>query len=221
MSDAVEVQGFIEPRMNTDETRMEKRGDAWIRAYPCPSVANFRSSGRSQRAAFTLMELLVVMAIIALLSALIYPAYQRSVGSAKAAACVSNLRQLGVALNGYLQDHDMTMPVLKIGRASRSEDLPVIDNTLNAYVQDGAVFRCPADTKDFAGTIGTSYAWNVALNGQPIASLNFLQVVTDLTHIPIMSDKEGFHPYLHDKVNILYADGHATKDLKFFTGNEQ
>jgi prepilin-type processing-associated H-X9-DG protein len=32
-----------------------------------------------------------------------------------------------------------------------------------------------------------------------------------------MSDKEGFHPYLDKKVNILYADGHATKDLKFST----
>ncbi len=66
---------------------------------------------------------------------------------------------------------------------------------------------------------GTSYCWNVALNGQSALNLNFLQLVTDTTHIPILSDKEGFHPYLNDKVNILYADGHATKDVKFFTGN--
>ena len=34
-----------------------------------------------------------------------------------------------------------------------------------------------------------------------------------------MSDKEGFHPYIADKINVLYADGHATQDVKFFTDN--
>jgi prepilin-type N-terminal cleavage/methylation domain-containing protein/prepilin-type processing-associated H-X9-DG protein len=169
------------------------------------------------RGAFTLVELLVVIAIIAVIAALAYPAYQRSVGAGKAVACVANLRQLGVALNAYLQDHEMTMPTLMIARESTKDDVPVIDNTLNNYAKDPRVFACPADTKDFAGRTGTSYCWNIALNGQPLATLNFLQVVTDPTHIPIMSDKEGFHPYLSDKINILYADGHATKDAKFFT----
>ena len=172
---------------------------------------------RFRRTAFTIVELLVVIAVIALIAGLAYPAYKRSVAAGKAAACVSNLRQIGVGLNAYLQDHEMIMPVLKIARESTSEDLPVIDNTLDKYLPDRRVFACPADGKDFAARTGTSYIWNVALNGQPVANLNFLHVVTDLTHIPIMSDKEGFHPYLSDKVNILYADGHATKDLKFFT----
>lgn len=196
--------------------------------FPCLSVSvrglkspGFpRLPGADGLSAFTVIELLVVVAVIALIAGLAYPAYQRSVAGGKAATCVSNLRQIGVGLNAYLQDHDMIMPVLKIARESTSEDVPVIDNTLDKYLPDRRVFACPADRKDFAGRTGTSYAWNVALNGQPVANLNFLQVVTDLTHIPIMSDKEGFHPYLHDKVNILYADGHATKDLKFFTGNE-
>ena len=169
-------------------------------------------------AAFTLIELLVVIALIAVLAGLAYPVYQRVTASGKATACISNLRQLGVALNAYLNDNEMRMPVLKTGRDSKSEDVPVIDNTLDKYVPDRRVFACPADTKDFAGRTGTSYFWNVALNDQPVASLNFLKVVTDTTHIPILSDKEGFHPYLDDKVNILYADGHATKDVKFFTG---
>jgi len=176
-------------------------------------------SNRVRRAAaFTLVELLIVIAIIAVLAGLAYPVYQRVVAGAKATACVSNLRQLGVGLNAYLQDHEMIMPALKIARESTSDDVPVIDNTLDKYVPNRAVFACPADQKNFAGRTGTSFCWNVALNDQPLASLNFLQVVTDRTHIPILSDKEGFHPYLDDKVNILYADGHATKDVKFFTG---
>ena len=57
----------------------------------------------------------------------------------------------------------------------------------------------------------------MALNGQSVASLNFLKLTSDLSHIPILADKDGYHPYGNRKVNILYADGHATKDLKFFT----
>lgn len=171
-----------------------------------------------RRAAFTLVELIVVIAIIAILAALSYPVYQRTVASGRAVACLSNLRQLGAGLNSYLNEHDMIMPTLKIARESINEDVPVIDNTLDAYVKDRDVFGCPADRKDFLGRTGTSYLWNVTLNGQPAASLNFLKLTTDHTHIPILSDKEGFHPYLDDKINILYADGHVTKDVKFFTG---
>ena len=35
--------------------------------------------------------------------------------------------------------------------------------------------------------------------------------------IPVLSDKQGFHPYAANKVNILYADGHASQDLNFTT----
>ena len=168
--------------------------------------------------AFTLAELLVVIAIIAILSALAYPAYQRVTESGRATACTSNLRQLGIALSLYLAENNNTMPTLKTARASLADDVPVIDNTLDKYVSAKGVFACQADKGGFAARTGTSYLWNVTLNGQPLASLNFLGL-EDLSHIPIMFDKEGFHTYIADKINILYADGHATKDVKFFTGN--
>jgi len=173
----------------------------------------------SARRAFSLIELLVVIGVIGILSAFAYPVYQKSVAGGKAAACLSNLRQIGGGLNAYLNDNEMKMPTLQIARDSLSQDVPVIDNTLDKYLTARGVFACPADNKNLAAKTGTSYCWNVALNGQAIANLNFLQLVTDTTHIPVLSDKEGFHPYLSDKVNILYADGHATKDVKFFTGN--
>ncbi len=175
------------------------------------------SSVIGHSSAFTLMELLVVIAIIAVLAALAYPAYQRVIESGRATACTGNLRQLGAALALYLGENNNTMPTLKTARASLAEDVPVIDNTLVKYAPAQGVFACPADKAGFAVKTGTSYIWNVTLNGQALASLNFLGLVQDHSHIPIMSDKEGFHPYLADKVNILYADGHATKDVKFFT----
>jgi prepilin-type processing-associated H-X9-DG protein len=38
-----------------------------------------------------------------------------------------------------------------------------------------------------------------------------------ITHIPLISDKQGFHPDLKDRVNILYADGHVAKEIQFST----
>ena len=173
---------------------------------------------RSIRGGFTLIELLVVLAIVAILAAMIYPVYQRVVANGKAAACLSNLRQLGVGLNSYLAENQNIMPTLLIARASKSQDVPVIDDTIDKYLPDKRVFICPGDNQGYGVNTGTSYCWNVALNGQAVANLNFLQLVTDNTHIPIISDKEGFHPYIDNKVNILYADGHVTNDVKFFTG---
>ena len=165
--------------------------------------------------AFTILELLVVIAIVVILAALIFPAGNRVLESGRAASCVSNLRQLGAALNLYLGEHDMAMPELKAGRSDKSEDVPVIDNTLDRYAPALRVFACPAD-RSIAEKSGTSYYWNVALNGQHLASLRFL-LIADPGHIPILADKEGFHPYEKNKVNLLYADGHATKELTFFT----
>jgi prepilin-type N-terminal cleavage/methylation domain-containing protein/prepilin-type processing-associated H-X9-DG protein len=166
---------------------------------------------------FTLAELLVVIAVVAVLAGLAYPAYQRVVESGRATACLANLRQLGVALHLYLGENNNTMPVLKTARASLADDVPVIDNTIDKYLGDKRAFACPADKAGFAVKTGTSYLWNVTLNGQALAALNFLGLIDDHSHIPILSDKEGFHPYIKDKVNILYADGHATQDAKFFT----
>ena len=169
---------------------------------------------KATRAGLTVLELLVVIAIIALLSTLIVPAYQRVVATGRATACISNLRQIGVGLAAYLGDNNNMMPILKTARELLSDQVPVIDNTLDKYVTNKAVFACPADRK-FATASGTSYVWNVTLNGQTLGNLNFLGVIDEHSRIPIMADKEGFHPYTKDKVNILYADGHATKELKF------
>lgn len=180
---------------------------------------------RGSMSGFTLMELLIVVAIIAVLAGLAYPVYQRVVQSGRATACVSNLRQIGVGLNAYLAENNNTMPTLMTARASSSDNVPVIDNTLSKYITTPAVFACPADLAALAQRTGTSYFWNIAINGQSAASLNFMgnaggqQNVQTPSLIPLIADKEGFHPYLDNKVNVLYADGHVTKDLNFFTGN--
>jgi prepilin-type N-terminal cleavage/methylation domain-containing protein/prepilin-type processing-associated H-X9-DG protein len=172
------------------------------------------------RQGFTLVELIVVITILAVLAAITYPVSSRVIQSGKASACVSNLRAIGAGLQLYLGDHNQIMPPhLWAGRKSISDDVPVIDNTLNVYVSDPRVFACPADNLGIAAGTGTSYFWNSGLDGQSTAQLHFLLSPSggQNSEIPVLSDKQGFHPYISNKVNLLYADGHASQDLIFST----
>jgi prepilin-type N-terminal cleavage/methylation domain-containing protein/prepilin-type processing-associated H-X9-DG protein len=168
---------------------------------------------------FTLIELLVVIAIIALLATLGTAAWQRSQRYTRAAACMQNLRQIGTGLARYVGEHDGVFPELAMARASKNDNVPVIDTELRAYVPDARTFACPDDSKHLAQTTGTSYLWNTKLNGQRLASLSvsFLAMnpIDDPSRIMVMGDKEGFHPNLDNKLNVLYADGHASQELTF------
>lgn len=165
---------------------------------------------------FTLVELLVSIGVIAILTSIAIPSMYIVRARADSSKCLANLRALGIALNGYLSDNQMIMPTLEAARPSKAEDVSVIDNTLDRYVDSTAVFTCPAGKK-IAETTGTSYYWNSALKGQSANALNLFGFVTDISKIPILVDKEGWHKYTDDKVNHLFADGHATNELRLFT----
>lgn len=164
---------------------------------------------------FTLVELLVVLAIVGVLAALLFPAIRGMTGRADAVRCLANLKALGTALQLYLGENQQTMPTLVTARTNRSDPVPAIDTVLAQYVGDPKVFACPADSR-IAAESGTSYYWNSALNGQAVAALNFL-TLAEHSRIPVMLDKEGWHRHMPEKVNYLFADGHVTKDLRLFT----
>lgn len=64
---------------------------------------------------FTLIELGVVLMVVGILTALVIPGYRYATARADSAKCLGNLRSIGLALNGWLADNNMTMPPLVAG----------------------------------------------------------------------------------------------------------
>lgn len=171
---------------------------------------------RSAQGAFTLVELLVVIAIIGALAGLLLPALAKGKEKARSAHCLSTLKQLGIAIQTYVTDNDNRMPVL----FDRPVGMPPLGNSMDVVLLKHAggnprVFRCPSDRMRLFEQTGSSYAWNVLLNGQPADSLKILTLSLTDTEIPVFFDKDKFHATLGDDVdvNYLYADGHIKNQL--------
>jgi prepilin-type N-terminal cleavage/methylation domain-containing protein len=117
------------------------------------------------RRAFTLIELLVVIAIIAILAALLLPALSRAKQKAQQTNCVSNLRQLSIANNMYLQDYNTGMTYAPADPAATNF---LWIKTLMTYQGQVAKIRfCPtasqlSDRSDGWGSAGKAWIWNIS-----------------------------------------------------------
>src|SRR5579871_3515415 len=115
---------------------------------------------RSASRAFTLIELLVVIAIIAILAALLFPVFATARAKARQAVCTSNLRQIGLSIDMYMQDNDGLYPYAVDPAdkytpqiwASAPDFMQQIPNiglmheVLQPYIKSKELFHCPADT---------------------------------------------------------------------------
>ncbi|MBB6052358.1 DUF1559 domain-containing protein [Armatimonas rosea] len=130
-------------------------------------------SQKRTRGAFTLIELLVVIAIIAILAAILFPVFAQAREKARATACLSNMKQIGLGMMMYAQDYDETYPLHFTNQSPR----PV--NPINAaaaaprmmwtvaiypYLKNWGIYSCPSDkpqsTDAFTACYLVSYGYN-------------------------------------------------------------
>lgn len=114
------------------------------RSYP-----KSRSVPHRLGAAFTLIELLVVIAIITILAAILFPVFAQARAKARQASCLSNQKQLGLAVLMYVQDYDETFPLA----AFWDFNLPFGESYLwtsqrgiQPYLKNKGIYVCPADS---------------------------------------------------------------------------
>jgi prepilin-type N-terminal cleavage/methylation domain-containing protein/prepilin-type processing-associated H-X9-DG protein len=163
---------------------------------------------------FTLVELLVVVAIIATLGGIAVPVSFSMIAKSKETACLGNLRGIGIGIQSYLQDNNQQLPILALGRSSKTSSEPVLETVLLPYVDNPDVFHCPADNEKFQKT-GSSYNWNITQNGLRITDVSFFGIRDRPEAVPLVTDKENWHP---NGTNFLYADSSSSSKVRFVTG---
>lgn len=108
-----------------------------------------------QKRGFTIIELLVVITIIAILAALTVPAVSKARAQALRSRCSSNLRQVGLAVKMYLNDHDQKFPPVTEQEWANNGFGYIAESYYYSYVNGaGEVFRCPAQSVYLPGVAG-------------------------------------------------------------------
>lgn len=148
---------------------------------------------RSRRSAFTLIELLVVIAIIAILAAILFPVFAQAREKARQASCLSNMKQVGLAVMMYTQDYDeMYPPVVGgviIGNNGYLQNWGVdlqsgtnatfgtepgapVPSLIGSYVKNNGIFQCPSGQRASSTSAGLGYMYNDLAAMHAIASMS-------------------------------------------------
>ena len=106
-----------------------------------------------RRAGFTLIELMIVIAIIAILAAILFPVFNNARKKSLETQCVSNLRQLTTAMKMYATDNDDEIPYALYNDPVRSAWADVI---YQGYVNNDQIYNCPASSLKMDRLTGVS-----------------------------------------------------------------
>ena len=122
------------------------------------------------RRGFTLIELLVVIAIIAILAAILFPVFAKAREKARQSSCLSNVKQIMLAVNSYAQDYDEVLPMnvsdVNGSAAGDAGDL-TWRGAILPYAKNAQIFQCPSKkfaTNVFNGGFDYGYVAGYAAN---------------------------------------------------------
>jgi prepilin-type N-terminal cleavage/methylation domain-containing protein/prepilin-type processing-associated H-X9-DG protein len=178
------------------------------------------------RSGFTLVEMLVVLAVLGILSAVLVPVFAQARAKSRQSVCISNLKQLGAAVTMYAADYDDRLPyaedmsdklaVFKGTQAAPPSwpNLADIRTVLMPYKAAIELYRCPQDhvTTEVSAVLGGKPSWyeycgssyyyeqDIALEGQTLSG--FARPSESM----LFFDYQAFHSGM---VSASFADGHA------------
>jgi len=162
---------------------------------------------------FTLVELLMVIAIISMLAALFWPTAGQVLGRMRAAQCVNNLHQLGVAIQLYAQENNQKFPAIEPLPSKpiiSDAPLPSLHDALLKYAGNNEkVFHCPRDMVRWS-VEGASYEWCYPYNNDLVDAPQAWIFSRPIEKATILWDYDNVHRDQGSSKtkNVLYADGH-------------
>ena len=190
-----------------------------------------RESKGAVRAGFTLIELLVVVAILAILAGLLLPALSRAKWKARQTACLSNLRQIGVALTFYQGENSERFPDRRDLKAALGyrpwSDWPPSDPragwasvVLSNHLNNDDVWLCPAVVasrllqsiqvaqhfrNDVPSAVTTYWLWRFDRTNSPVPLDNFWNKTAEsaLNDLRLANNPQVGQPSSADEVELV------------------
>ncbi len=178
--------------------------------------------GRHCREGFTLIELLVVIAIMAILAAILFPVFARARENARRTSCLSNLKQMGLAVMQYTQDNDEKYPMAYISPAAPNAPtgkpswIPysggpgywVWQEIIYPYTKSEQMYACPSSINQtlYAGYYAFNYGANRLVFTYPAQSLSIASL-TKVADTYMLMDSGGYDPSPVGSGGVLVSNG--------------
>jgi prepilin-type N-terminal cleavage/methylation domain-containing protein/prepilin-type processing-associated H-X9-DG protein len=158
-----------------------------------PNIMAKSSPPRVQRA-FTLIEVLVVIAIIIGLAAIVIPSLKSALEAAKATKDLSNLRQVGALMQSYLNDKDGILPVINAAPGIGTNGPPPMPVIYPKYVGIKKVFQSPFDKRTASETDSAPVSYGINVNmyaASPGIAGNTTRIVSPSSTILVAPNYNG------------------------------